>query len=250
MTKQMPAEADVAGRAAWDGTWQPHLNVEQLDFTSPTLENHIDEQKLRFLSADLPELGCAVEVGCGSARLLARVGQNSKLELVGVDASENALRLTAATAKRFDLQIRALRGDARDLPLDTACCDLVLSGGLLEHFEDPTLVLSEMLRILRPGGLFYADVVPRKFSLYRFGDAFRMLRSPWMLPGVYESSLGVAWYKRTLDELGFQSVRIESAGVYPHAMAARLAPRTRHFDGTWLADRLGWYFMISARKSG
>jgi hypothetical protein len=67
---------------------------------------------------------------------------------------------------------------------------------------------------------------------------------------VYESSLGVTWYKRTLDELGFQSVRIESAGVYPHTMAARLAPRTQRFDGTWLADRLGWYFMISARKAG
>jgi ubiquinone/menaquinone biosynthesis C-methylase UbiE len=248
MSKAIPGDAHIAGREAWDGTWQPHLNAEQLDFTSPTLENHIDQQKLRFLAADLPETGSAVEVGCGSARLLARVGSNAKLELVGVDASENALRLTAATAKRFGLSIRGIRGDARDLPLETASCSLVLSGGLLEHFEDPTTVLSEMLRILKPGGLFYADVVPRKFSLYRFGDAFRMLRSTSMLPGVYESSLGVGWYKRTLSELGFQAIRIESAGVYPHAGAVRWAARTSRWDGTKLADMLGWYFMISARK--
>ena len=241
-------EAESASREAWDGTWQPRLDGEQLDFTSVSLENHIDAQKLRFLRADLPTVGRAVEVGCGSARLLARVGLNSKLDLVGVDSSENALRLTAATAQRFGLPIRGVCGDARALPLETASCDLVLSGGLLEHFEDPTVVLSEMLRVLRPGALFYADVVPRKFSLYRLKDLRRMTRSPWMLPGVYESAFGASWYERTMKALGYQEIRIESAGVYPRGGALRWATRTKSWDGTFLARVFGWYFMISARK--
>jgi SAM-dependent methyltransferase len=241
-------EADAVGREAWDGTWRPRLDAEQLDFESASLENHIDQQKLKFLRADLPAVGRAVEVGCGSARLLARVGISSKLELIGVDSSENALRLTTATARRFGLQIRGVLGDARELPLETASCDLVLSGGLLEHFEDPTVVLSEMLRVLRPGALFYADVVPRKFSLYRLMDLFRMIRSPWLLPGVYESALGAAWYERTMKVLGYQDIKIESAGVYPRRNALRWAMRTKAWDGTSLARVFGWYFMISARK--
>ena len=50
--------------------------------------------------------------------------------------------------------------DARILPFKNASFEVVLSGGLLEHFPDPLPVLTEMVRILRPGGIFYADVVP------------------------------------------------------------------------------------------
>jgi len=234
---------------AWDRTWQPQLDARPPDFESRSLGNHIDALKLEFIGSDMPKSGRAIEIGCGSARLLARVGRAAPLQLVGFDASVNALRLAAATASHFQLAIRTARGDVRALPFESGAFDLVLSGGLLEHFEDPSPVLSEMVRILRPGGVFYADVVPRKLSLYRIGEALRMLRSPWMEEGVYESSLGPRWYARSLAAHGLEAIRIQSAGVYPPWRASALAPRTRRLDGTSLADVLGWYFMVVARKA-
>lgn len=238
-----------ASTSAWDSTWEPHLSATPPDFESATLENQIDGRKLEFLGKDLPQSGRAVEVGCGSARLLARVGCAAKsLQLTAVDNSENALRLAEATANKFKLQIERVRGDVRNLPLPNDTFDLMLSGGLLEHFEDPKVVLSEMVRVLKPGALFYADVVPRKFSLYRRNEAWRMLRSVWMLPNVYESALGPRWYRNALTELGCTDIRITSAGIYPRWSTLWWARQTERLDGTALADAFGWYFMIAARK--
>lgn len=234
---------------AWDRTWDLQLAAAAVPLDYPTRSNVIDEGKLAFLGPDLPRSGRAVEVGCGSARLLARVGRASGLELVAVDASPGALRLAARTAEATGQRIRRVRADALALPLADGSCDLVLSGGLLEHFADPRPALAEMRRVLRPGGTLYADVVPRKVSLYRLREAPRILRSPWLLPGVYESPLGPGPYRRLLGELGCRAVRVRAAGVYPPAAPAAVARLTRGLDGTFLADWLGWYFMIVARRA-
>jgi SAM-dependent methyltransferase len=249
MSDEQNRAAGHEGVASWDKNWAEQLGAEPLDFASPSLENHIDERKLAFLAADLPQAGRALEVGAGSARLLARVGMAAPLELVAVDNAANALQLSTATAARFGLSIEGVKADAHALPFETGSFDVVLSGGLLEHFENPGPVLAEMVRVLRPGALFYADVVPRKLSLYRLRELVRMVRSPYLMPGVYESSLGPRYYRNVLGELGCRSIRIESAGVYPHRHTLAWAKRTARLDGGLMADALGWYFMISARKA-
>jgi len=241
--------AGPVARDAWDDSWQHELRKPPADLEAPTLENHIDARKLEFLGKRLPSRGRVVEIGCGSGRLLVRVGRAAAVDLVAVDPSPSALSLAALTAASNGLRVHRVRGDARSLPFPSGSFDLVLSGGLLEHFEDPRPVLREMVRVLRVGALFYADVVPRRPSLYRLRELPRMLRSPWLLPDVYESSLGPGYYGRILAELGCDSVRTMSAGVYPPSATPGWARRTAGLDGTPLADLLGWYFMISARRS-
>jgi SAM-dependent methyltransferase len=241
-------EPDAAGVAAWDSSWQGELDTAPPDLDAPSLENDIDRRKLEFLTPLLPRTGRAVEIGCGSARLLARIGQAAALELWAVDTSPAALRVARATSERIGIPIHCLESDARSVRLDTASFDLVLSGGLLEHFPDPRPVLAEMVRILKPGGVFYADVVPRKFSWYRRRDLVRMIRSPWLLPGVYESALGAKYYRTALAELGCEDVRSWGCGVYPPSNPRRWLPYTKVLDGTVAGDWLGWYFMVSARR--
>jgi len=236
--------------AAWDATWEGQLGAAGAPLDAPTFENHVDAGKLAFLERSLPRTGRAIEIGCGSARLLARVQRATGLAAVGLDPSPQALALARRTAGALAAPMEVLRGDARALPFADRSFDLVLSGGLLEHFEDPRAVLAEMVRVLRPGGTFYADVVPRRPSLYRVRELPRMLTSPWLLPGVHESSFGPADYRRMLAALGCEAIAIRSAGVYPPAAPAWLARRTGALDGTLLADVLGWYFMIVARRGG
>lgn len=232
---------------SWDMDWvgRPDLD-ESLD--APTLPNHIDRLKLEFLGEDLPPSGRAIEVGCGSARLLARVGRTAPFELVALDPSPNSLAVVARTEAIAGVRMQPVRGDALRLPFEDASFDLVLSGGLLEHFREPESVLSEMVRILRPGGTFYADVVPRKLSLYRVREAPRILRTEWFLPGVFESSYGPGRYVRALEQLGCRAPRVRSAGIYPPRTTSGLARIAGLLDGTPLADLLGWYFMIAARR--
>ncbi len=49
-------------------------------------------------------------------------------------------------------------GDVGRLPFRDGCADLVYATGLLEHVEDERLVLAEMARILKPGGIAHVEV--------------------------------------------------------------------------------------------
>ena len=234
----------------WDASWESQLSVAPPGLDAATLENHIDAGKLAFLAGLLPDQGRAIEIGCGSARLLARVQHATGLDAYALDPSPQAVRLAGRTAAALGTPMRLLRGDAYQLPFPDGASAMVLSGGLLEHFDDPRPVMAEMVRVLRPGGTFYADVVPRKLSLYRVRELPRMMRSSALMEGVDESAHGPAHYRRVLMELGCEPVRIRSAGVYPPGTGAGWARRTARLDGTPFADWLGWYFMMGARRTG
>jgi len=131
----------------------------------------------------------------------------------------------------------------------------VLSGGLLEHFREPEAVIGEMTRVLRPGGLFYADIVPRRPSLYRWSERGRMARDEHLAAGIYESDLPKRAWAALARDAGLRDVRIVSAGVYPpytvrgfEQLLWRYGRWLRALDGTPLADVLGFFFMLTGRR--
>ena len=234
----------------WAGQWvaDKSSGIEPPD--APTWFNDRDLMLMDFIRPYLPSSGTIAELGCGSARLLARIGlERPNLRLVAVDYEETALKLVAESSRAYGVPIETKLDDVNALSFADDSFDMVLSGGLLEHFPDPTPALREMVRTLKPGGTFYAAVVPRKwFSLHR-----PMHR--WLGPQVYRTTHSAYRYAEWLRELGMVDVKPLTKGVYPplfHHLPAgprRLIERTlRPLDGTWLADRLGYFFVIAARK--
>lgn len=239
-------------REAWE---RPVSETELFDPSRRDIFNFIDETKARYLRPLLPAAGTAIEVGAGSGRLLIRLGLERPYRLVALDYAVYAMRAVRENARRAAREVRLALGDARRLPFADRSVDLVLSGGLLEHFRDPAPVLAEMARILRPGGLFYADIVPRKVSLYRWAERARMEWSEHMAEGIYESDLTKGAWARLIRGTGLQDVRVISAGVYPpytlpryERLTWKYASFIRSLDGTLIADALGWFFMVTARK--
>jgi len=49
-------------------------------------------------------------------------------------------------------------GDAMHLPLKDNSVDTMFSSGVFEHISDPELAMKEALRVLKPGGMIYADI--------------------------------------------------------------------------------------------
>ena len=243
------AEGD---RDAWE---RPLGATELYDPARRDIYNFIDETKVAYLRPSLPASGNAIEIGAGSGRLLLRVGLERPYQLVALDYAVYAMRAVRENARRAARDVRLVLADARTLPFPDGSFDLVLSGGLLEHFRDPRPVLAEMARILRPGGLFYADIVPRKVSLYRWAERERMSRSEHMAEGIYESALSKDAWTRHLRDSGLAEVRVVSAGVYPPYTFARYEQLTwkyasfiRSLDATPVADVLGFFYMATARK--
>lgn len=244
------AEGDAAA-------WERPVRDSELFFPDRRdVFNFIDETKVRHLRPLLPPGGSAVEVGAGSGRLLIRLGAERPYRLVAADYAPYAIRAVRENYRRAGRAGHALFADARALPFADGAFDVVLSGGLLEHFRDPGPVVCEMTRILRPGGLFYADIVPRKTSLYRWAERTRMARDEHLAAGIFESDRPRGEWAAIARAAGLREVRIVSAGVYPPYTLAgherllwRYAPLVRALDGTPVADALGFFYMLTGSKA-
>jgi ubiquinone/menaquinone biosynthesis C-methylase UbiE len=73
-------------------------------------------------------------------------------ELYGIDLTERAVAHTRDRLACFGLESRLEVGDAENLAFDDESFDLVYSWGVLHHSPDTSLAVSEVWRVLRPGG--------------------------------------------------------------------------------------------------
>ncbi|MBS2545316.1 class I SAM-dependent methyltransferase [Catenulispora sp. NL8] len=88
-----------------------------------------------------------------------------------------------------DAGLPAELGDARDLPAESASFDAVLLMGPLYHLPDPkdrALVLSEAVRVARPGAVVAAAAIGRFASLFENAGLGILAR-----PGVHASVAGI-----------------------------------------------------------
>jgi ubiquinone/menaquinone biosynthesis C-methylase UbiE len=90
-----------------------------------------------------------IEVGCGRgefAEALVKAG----IEVVAVDQSPRMVELTAARG------VDALVGDIQELGFPTQSFDAAVANFMLYHVPDLDRGLSELARVLRPGGVLVA----------------------------------------------------------------------------------------------
>ena len=128
----------------------------------------------------------ALDVGCGDGRLTAEL---DAAELTAADVS--AVALARARRRLAGARIVELDPDA-PLPLPDGGFDLVLCTETIEHVRDVQLFLSEIRRVLHPGGAL-ALTTPSHLPLGPVGDPL----SPH-LRRFTRRTLG-----RLVDELGF-----------------------------------------------
>jgi ubiquinone/menaquinone biosynthesis C-methylase UbiE len=101
--------------------------------------------------------GEAVDLGCGPGQLvIAMAGQAPDLHVTGVDLSDEMLAQANENAQCAGLASRVSfrPGDAQQIPFPDGSLDLVVSTASLHHWSDPVSVLSEIARVVRPGGSF------------------------------------------------------------------------------------------------
>jgi ubiquinone/menaquinone biosynthesis C-methylase UbiE len=151
----------------------------------------------------------ALDLGCGDGRLSAELDAG---ELTAADVS--ALALERARRRLPHARLIELEPDA-PLPLDDAAFDLVLCAETIEHVRDVQLLLSEMRRVLRPGGTL-ALTTPANLPLGPRPDPL----SPHLRQFTRRS------LSRVLDELGFEldSLRRRSSTLLAVAIVGHEIP--------------------------
>lgn len=142
-----------------------------------------------------------------------------------LDASDVVIDRAKDAFKRCELNASFDVGDARALPYADSSFDAVFSIGLLEHFEHVDDVLSEMVRILAPGGMFFGYIVPENPENVQkdynwINDILKALiprtSEVQAKADVYRNDAGPEFYLTPLAGMSLENV--QCSGVYPLPM--------------------------------
>jgi SAM-dependent methyltransferase len=127
--------------------------------------SYVQGLKLRLLLDALRDVqGDVVDVGCGAGNVARAIAESRPdLQVHGVDVSAGALEVARRAAPALDFRL----APAESLPFEDGSMSAVTMLDVLEHLHDPSAVLREIHRVLRPGGLFHI-VLPLEVQPWTF----------------------------------------------------------------------------------
>jgi len=91
-----------------------------------------------------PSDSSILEIGCGAGNVMERLRDAKRF---GVDLS---FRMAARSRERLKNRIVVLQADGQRLPFSSNAFDGILCTEVLEHVENPDLVLEEICRVAKP----------------------------------------------------------------------------------------------------
>jgi SAM-dependent methyltransferase len=124
-----------------------------------TTEESLEIPQLLGLGRD----SSVLEIGCGSGGYALHLAGNVGCQIVGLDINESGIRNAQQLAQAAGLASQARfeqRDASRNLSFDKAAFDAVFSNDVLCHIPARLGVLTEMFRVLRPGGrMLFTDAL-------------------------------------------------------------------------------------------
>jgi len=117
-----------------------------------------------------------VDLGTGTGRVLELLGPKVE-SAIGIDLSREMLSVARANLDRAGLRHCMVRqGDITQLPLPAGSADAVTIHQVLHYAAEPSAVVAEAARLLRPGGMLVAvDFAPHALEALRESYAHRRL---------------------------------------------------------------------------
>lgn len=175
-------------------------------------------ERIPFFVAAIGRGNRVLDLGCRSGALTSHFLDGNSV--VGLDVDASALEKAAA------LGIEPVQANVEEpLPFDDESFDAVVAGELLEHLQFPDALVSEIRRVLRPGGALVGSVP----NAFRIQSRLRFLRGRPPEDDLTHLRMFSPDAMRTL--LGdFDDVRIDFVGGRYTRFSARLFARDLVFS--------------------
>ena len=230
-------------REAPTGTKEYFERIEEYRYRAEPFI-HSAAQFTRHHGKTMLEIG----VGVGTDHLQwARAG----LRCHGVDLTDAAVEMTRQRLALYGLSSQLQRLDSESLPFLDGSFDLVYSWGAIHHSEHPELIIGNIHRILKPGGVFIGMMYGRySLKVLKTWIWFALLKGrPWMsfrqvVSRFVESPGTKAYTLKECKELfsEFQEFQAEHVlTIYDTRMIPRWLAR-------FLPDDWGWFITLRAVK--
>jgi ubiquinone/menaquinone biosynthesis C-methylase UbiE len=207
-----------------------------------------------------------LEIGIGQGTDLMRFAKGGA-ECYGVDITDNHLELTARNFALRGEKVDLRKADATQLPFPNSYFDCVYSFGVMHHIPEIDRVITEVHRVLKPGGTVMIALYHKwsafhlvKWLLFKGflkGDLFRLGYSGLLATietGADGSAIKphVKLYSRAETRRLMQNFAVDDVSVHQffaeHILPSSMVGRLRNRDLP-LSRLLGWYVACRARKA-
>ncbi len=158
-----------------------------------------------------------LDIGFGAGTILD-VAKTQGWDVCGQEVSAPAV--AQAREKGFEV----FHGDLRSAGYPDEHFDVVTCSEIIEHLPNPQDVLSEIARMLRPGGLFWATTPSAR------GLSFRILGTRWSVlsPPEHTQLYSRKGMTVMLRNAGFSEVRLKTFGLNPSEIIHFLKSKGRN----------------------
>jgi SAM-dependent methyltransferase len=167
----------------------------EVDFSRITLPPHLTPEMASYLPAAPDANSVCLDLGCGGGQYRGAI-ECAGYRWVGADYADDRAPLLA---------------DAHALPFRDATFDLVVSLAVLEHIRYPHVMMREVARVLRPGGVFFGSVA-------------------YLVPFHLESFYNMTHYG-TLSALEYAGLGVERIASDPNYLGIRALSFAGLFQG-------------------
>ncbi|OGY43949.1 MAG: hypothetical protein A2729_01340 [Candidatus Buchananbacteria bacterium RIFCSPHIGHO2_01_FULL_39_14] len=199
----------------WNQVWS---DKSQFNYANLRLFKAIDKLK------NLSEMGIdfnnkyVLDIGCGNGATLLYLQKYFNIRGLGVDISDQVVNELQLKLKNNNLSFAI--NDHRDLSsLDSNQFDIILSFGVIEHFAEYGLALSEARRVLKPGGKLVL-IQPHLFSFGVIQKYCLKFKNKWKFGK--QKDLSCFYYCQFLRKLGYKNIKFKTMPPYPDMKITRI----------------------------
>ena len=122
--------------------------------TQSTIRYELEPYILNFAGFEGTKGKKVLEIGVGLGADHQKFAE-AGADLYGIDLTERAITMTKNRFNLFDLNSTLCTEDAENLSFSDATFDMVYSWGVLHHSPNTEKAISEVFRVLKPGGRWH-----------------------------------------------------------------------------------------------
>lgn len=223
------------------------------------LENKEDTQAKfqKVMLSVTPKRGeTLLDVGCGTGHYLVSLAL-SGADAIGVDFSNEALKIAMHLGKKRRCSFSLVRCDAEKLPFRSEYFDKVLMVDTIEHLKNPINSLREIHRTLKVDGELIITTMPNNievvYVLTELLRRLRVLRNNFLDEKYHLKLFNPIELKRCLKRMGFFIEKVSMYRILAPLFHLMRTKRNNYLDNRVLCNSrtsyvLGHGILIKSKK--
>jgi 2-polyprenyl-3-methyl-5-hydroxy-6-metoxy-1,4-benzoquinol methylase len=154
---------DKAGKHYWDKTWGTYDMPKEVNPRDGGLPNHINRRFHEYfcqIFSDANTQGKTIlEIGCARSVWLPYFSKEFGFNVTGIDYSEIGCQQAMQVLSKAEVKGEIVCADFFSAPGSMLkAFDVVVSFGVLEHFQDTAACVAAFSKFLKPGGLLITNI--------------------------------------------------------------------------------------------